>query len=131
MRLMLPVLIIPLFIPACAIAPTDPVEAYLDDPIAHVAIQQRRRPASAELATPTYNEVEVQRGLQAGELTLGMGIDDVMTVWGQPIEVQTAGDPEAGNQKWVYHNGLSDQWRTSTRRVVYFEAGRVAGWETQ
>lgn len=64
------------------------------------------------------------------DLVLGMDMNDVRSVWGAPREVQTAGDPRHGNQRWIYPNGLYSAAGVGSARVVYFEAGRVAGWET-
>ncbi|MGZ3687225.1 MAG: hypothetical protein ACXVBW_02925 [Bdellovibrionota bacterium] len=73
-------------------------------------------------------QARVQRGLASRELVVGMRPDDVRTVWGDPREVETAGDNSLGNQRWVYYDGFSFGLSASTPKMVYFENGRVVGW---
>ena len=123
----------------CAASQKDLDGESADDPIAQVALRERRRLAS--VAQPLHSrselpdaaawpdDAEIEKAWRRGELTLGMEQSDVLSIWGQPRDVEIAGDPQAGNQRWIYFSGLSEQWKISARRVVYFEAGRVAGWE--
>ena len=60
-----------------------------------------------------------------------MSTQEVRAAWGEPREVETAGDPRLGNEKWTYYNGLSSRWSISSTRIVYFEAGKVVGWRSQ
>ena len=89
---------------------------------------------AAQEARDEQKSIEL-RELEAGQanrdLVMGMLMKDVLEIWGHPLEVQTAGDPAIGNQKWVYYDGLSSRWSLSAARVVYFESGKVAGWRTQ
>lgn len=94
---------------------------YDDDPVAKAAMQVRA-PASAPSANP-----EADLG---SELTLGMSMRRVRNLWGEPQDVATAGDTLAGNQRWTYYEGLSSRWAIRSARIVYFEHGRVSGWET-
>lgn len=64
------------------------------------------------------------------DVTLGMSSQQVYSVWGEPADIETAGDPRYGNQRWIYYLGLSSPWSMRQARVVYFEQGRVVGWET-
>jgi hypothetical protein len=73
---------------------------------------------------------QIQVALTENDLVLGMQMQDVRDAWGEPRQVDTAGDPGAGNQRWMYFNGLSSRWSLSSARVVYFEAGKVVGWDT-
>ena len=74
---------------------------------------------------------EIERGLELGEIVLGMKMNDVISIWGQPREIESAGDPRSGNQKWVYLDSISSRWKLGNSRIVYFESGRVTGWDTQ
>jgi hypothetical protein len=65
---------------------------------------------------------------RTADVTYGMSPMDVRTAWGEPREVQHAGVTHSGNMRWVYNHGLNAD--TSGARVVYFENGRVAGWES-
>lgn len=64
------------------------------------------------------------------KLVLGMEMHEVLSVWGQPRDVEHAGDAHSGNQRWTYTDGLSSPWSTAQLKRVYFEEGRVSGWET-
>lgn len=74
-------------------------------------------------------EQEIQYGLAEGALVYGMKMDDVIAIWGQPRDVETAGDPRNGNQKWIYSNRPSNRWSLESFRIVYFESGTVVGWQ--
>lgn len=63
-------------------------------------------------------------------LKLGMSMDDVRSLWGEPRAIDTAGARGMGFERWTYFTGLSSRWALSSARVVYFENGHVAGWET-
>ena len=65
-----------------------------------------------------------------GDIQLGMEMKDVMDSWGEPREIQNAGDSSSGNQKWIYYEGLSSPWSMSRAREIYFEDGKVAGWRS-
>jgi hypothetical protein len=101
-------------------------ETYANDPVARAALALRtqRGPASdPSQAAPA------PRILPSDRLTLGMATHQVQALWGQPQEVENAGDPASGNQRWIYLNGLKRSWGTSNYRVVYFEKNQVVGWE--
>lgn len=125
---------------------------YENDPVARAAFSQRRirQPASSNenyapdnsnsFATGLLNFlglIDSSKGSSAAQeattagLTLGMSMPKVKRLWGQPQDVEVAGDPNSGNERWTYLNGLSSRWGTSSYRVVYFEQGQVAGWESK
>lgn len=56
-------------------------------------------------------------------VTLGMAKTDIMRSWGQPRFKEYAGDPSEQNERWIYSHG-------GVTRMIYFESGAVAGWET-
>ncbi|HTL12288.1 MAG TPA: hypothetical protein VL588_07360, partial [Bdellovibrionota bacterium] len=65
------------------------------------------------------------------EVYLGMPMEQVRTAWGDPRRIQIAGDPGFGHQRWIYETGAEAGGEGTTgTRVLYFEQGRVAGWET-
>jgi len=92
--------------------------------------------SGADLDSQAEERIEKRRQrLQAAQarrdIILGMEMQDVRSTWGEPAEIQMAGDARQGNQKWTYQEGLSSQWHISSARVIYFERGRVAGWESK
>lgn len=133
---------------------------YDNDPVAKAAFSQRRdrRPSSVDAVSQESNTQDSGGSFATGllnflgltgpadgsdgyrnpsaesqnlSLTLGMSMAKVRKLWGQPQDVEVAGDPNSGNERWTYLNGLSNQWGTSSSRVVYFEQGQVAGWESK
>lgn len=55
------------------------------------------------------------------DVTLGMRKDDVMRNWGRPDRMDVAGDPRMENERWAYQ-------RDGVTNYIYFEGGRVEGW---
>ncbi len=71
-----------------------------------------------------------QTYLAPDDIVLGMNMHDVISAWGEPGEVQNAGNTTStGNQRWVYPIGQASRLYSGENRVVYFENGRVVGWE--
>ncbi|MCC7442087.1 MAG: hypothetical protein IT285_10655 [Bdellovibrionales bacterium] len=64
------------------------------------------------------------------DVELGMPMEDVKGAWGEPRRVQMAGNPEYGNQRWIYELGGTSTGAQRAARIVYFEEGQVVGWET-
>lgn len=111
----------------CALFQFDP-DSQETDPVARAALGYR----SPSTSLPELPEEElVLDSLDDHELSVGMRMRDVLSRWGHPREVETAGDPRFGNQKWTYWEGISNRYQLLPTRVVYFEAGKVAGWETK
>mgnify|MGYP001561987397 CR=1 FL=1 len=88
----------------------------------HYSRAVARDPATSE---------SIRSALARRDLVQGMSMTDVREVWGEPGEVETAGSPTYGNQRWIYYTGLSSQNGLGSARSVYFEAGRVIGWQSE
>ncbi len=112
------------------------------DPVAAAALKLRHghlgrssmaAPAEFEdandLAEQDHLRLSAARSRQ--DVVTGMSPDEVRALWGEPREIEHAGLPGSGNERWTYFEGLSSRWSLSTARVIYFEGGRVAGWEVQ
>ena len=91
---------------------------------------------SSAAARQHYAEKEepmdrIQSAVEHQDLVLGMDMSDVKSAWGEPRDVETAGSASQGNQRWVYINGLSgsESRQLASSRAVYFERGKVVGWE--
>lgn len=55
----------------------------------------------------------------------------VLESWGDPEQIEVAGNPIYGFERWRYIRfESSQQGFKKVERLVYFEAGVVAGWET-
>ena len=62
------------------------------------------------------------QGLGPDALYLGMDKKAVLRRWGHPTHMEVAGNPKRQNERWsFYYNGRL--------RQVYFEGGRVRGWD--
>ncbi len=67
-------------------------------------------------------EHEKYFGVRPTTIGLGMSKDDVVMSFGRPLKVEVAGNPRLENERWVYNvNGAT--------KYIYFESGRVGGWE--
>ena len=74
------------------------------------------------------NRLSTPGRVRPGDVTVGMSLHEVRRSWGSPREVEFAGDSPSGNQRWIFPMGADP--RVSPARVIYFEGGRVIGWET-
>lgn len=111
---------------ACSLMPEQPesssleVSAWSDE-------RPARRPAMAAPTAERGNALNT-----ASKIRLGMSRSAVARLLGQPEAVEHAGHPTYGNERWRYSfENTSERGFTLSRRVIYFEAGAVVGWETQ
>jgi hypothetical protein len=72
----------------------------------------------------------VQNALARRDVVKGMDMVDVRQVLGTPTRVEVAGNTgeSADHQRWTYFHGLTRG--VSRAQVIYFENGKVIGWET-
>lgn len=76
---------------------------------------------------------EEMRGLiESQDIAVGMPQDYVKKSWGDPLSIEVSGNPIYRNERWKYQKFVStpEGYRKETR-LVYFEGGRVVGWETE
>lgn len=75
---------------------------------------------------------EVKETIDMGDISLGMVQEHVRKAWGEPQQVEVSGNPIYKNERWRYmkHISTPDGYRQESR-TVYFEGGRVVGWETE
>ena len=65
------------------------------------------------------------------DIAIGMPMDYVMKSWGDPLVREVSGNPLFRNEKWRYSRSISTQdGFKQEKRTVYFEGGKVVGWET-
>jgi hypothetical protein len=78
----------------------------------------------------SYTE-PVAKAIEENDITVGMSPKAVKESWGDPDIVETAGDPMYGYERWNYHRFVAgNEGYQKENRIVYFEGGRVVGWET-
>lgn len=75
---------------------------------------------------------EIQALVDINDVTVGMTKQAVRDSWGEPELVEVAGNPLYGNERWAYSEQIpsTDGFKTE-RRTIYFESGRVAGWQSR
>ncbi len=74
---------------------------------------------------------EIADMIEKNDISVGMSQKAVLESWGDPDLVEVAGSPVYGNERWRYSRftSSSDGYQKENR-IVYFESGRVVGWET-
>ncbi len=66
------------------------------------------------------------------DIAVGMTGPLVRRAWGEPVDVEASGNPIYRNERWKYLKDVPTvNGYKRERRFVYFEAGRVVGWETE
>lgn len=70
--------------------------------------------------------------IDSQDIAIGMPNELVRKSWGDPVNVESSGNALFKNEKWRYARTISssDGFKQE-KRVVYFEGGRVIGWETE
>jgi hypothetical protein len=76
-----------------------------------------------------YSE-PIAKTIEANDIALGMTQKAVTQSWGDPDAVEVAGNPLYGYERWRYNRYISgNEGYQKELRIVYFEGGRVVGWE--
>lgn len=79
----------------------------------------------------TYPD-DVAQTIESNDIALGMSQKAVMQSWGDPDAVEVAGNALYGFERWKYNRYVSgNEGYQKEMRLVYFEGGRVVGWERQ
>jgi hypothetical protein len=75
---------------------------------------------------------EFDEVVESADIAVGMPAEYVKKSWGEPDNVETSGNPIYRNERWQYNKQVSTpQGYKNEKRMVYFEGGRVVGWETE
>ena len=70
--------------------------------------------------------------MESQDVAMGMPADYVKKSWGEPENIEVSGNPIYKNERWKYLKQVSTpQGYRQEKRYVYFEGGRVVGWETE
>jgi hypothetical protein len=87
---------------------------------------------STGLNRQNQHSEEIARIIEAKDIALGMSESAVRESWGDPDLIEVAGDRVYGYKRWKYQRMVSgNAGYQREMRAVYFEGGRVVGWETQ
>lgn len=69
--------------------------------------------------------------IEENDIGVGMNQQAVRESWGDPDSVEVAGSEMYGNQAWRYTKMISsNEGYKKETRIIYFESGRVVGWES-
>jgi hypothetical protein len=72
----------------------------------------------------------IASAVEEGDVVVGMPKEAVKESWGDPENVEVAGNPQMGNERWTYTRYISSvEGYQREERVLYFEKGNVIGWE--
>ncbi len=70
--------------------------------------------------------------VESQDIAIGMPAEYVKKSWGEPTSIETSGNHIYKNERWQYLKQVSTpQGYKQEKRLVYFEGGRVVGWETE
>lgn len=70
--------------------------------------------------------------VESQDIALGMPAEYVKKSWGEPVNIEVSGNPIYRNERWQYNKQVATpQGYKQEKRHVYFEGGRVVGWETE
>ncbi len=75
---------------------------------------------------------EMKDLVEAQDISVGMPQSLVRKSWGEPERIDVSGNPDFRNERWLYHRQIStpDGFKTE-KKFVYFEGGKVIGWELE
>ncbi len=75
---------------------------------------------------------DMKEVVSSQDIAIGMQQDSVRKSWGEPQGIEVSGNPIYKNERWKYQRFVStpDGYKKETR-LVYFEGGRVVGWDTE
>lgn len=105
----------------------EPVESRNQRTSSSDSWRSRRTPAVAEETSLSAAAPESR----PGDVGMGMTRSQVLRSWGDPVSVEAAGSQNSGNEKWTYSEASTSYWQGRYERVIYFENGRVVGWQTR
>ena len=78
------------------------------------------------------NTKEYQDIMETMDIAIGMPTDFVKKAWGEPDLIEHSGNPIYKNERWKYIKQVSTpNGYHQEKRFVFFEGGRVVGWETE
>lgn len=79
----------------------------------------------------THSE-EIAQTIEENDIALGMSESAVRESWGDPDLIEVAGDSIYGYKRWRYRRIIpGNAGYQRELRSIYFEGGRVVGWETK
>lgn len=97
------------------------------------SIEARERYAQQRGLIEKFNNFDdaTLKLIEENDIAVGMNQQAVKESWGDPDLIEVAGREVYGNQAWKYTKMISsaEGYKKETR-IIYFESGRVIGWES-
>ncbi len=100
-----------------------------DDSNTDSTFSSQSAPQPLDFNSDDYRENHVTPAVQNHDIVLGMNTSEVISAWGRPRDVEVAGNG-GGNERWIYYSGNSIRYGINPEKIIYFEDGKVVGWET-
>ncbi len=97
------------------------------------SIEGRDRFAQAHGLVENYNKFDdgVIKLIENNDVAVGMNPQSVRESWGDPDSIDVAGNEIYGNQAWKYTKMISSEdGYKKEKRIIFFESGKVIGWES-
>lgn len=88
---------------------------FKDFPLVKTLVERRRALAAAS------------DDVKAGKVKVGMTAEEVRLSWGPPDRVHHSVAGSTSEEQWVYRGDVNDPY--STDQYLYFENGRLKGWQ--
>ncbi|MCB0419493.1 MAG: hypothetical protein KDD61_00755 [Bdellovibrionales bacterium] len=94
--------------------------------------RQRWATSQGFIEKSTNHNPLVSKAIENKDVVLGMNKKAVVESWGEPDLVEVSGNPMYENERWLYKRLVSsNEGFENENRVIYFEFGRVAGWDRE
>lgn len=77
-------------------------------------------------------QTDMKELVEAQDIAIGMAQALVKKSWGEPESIDISGNPQFKNERWHYSKFVStpDGYKPE-KKIVFFEAGKVVGWEVE
>ncbi len=81
-------------------------------------------------SSPTRHRRDISSLIEQNDIAVGMAREAVRESWGDPESVEVAGRRDSGNERWRYTEYVTTpEGYQQEQRLLYFEQGRLVGWE--
>lgn len=94
--------------------------------------RQRWATAKGFIERSTKHGAPVNKAIEEKDILPGMNKKAVVESWGEPDLVEVSGNPMYENERWLYKSIVSStDGFENENRIIYFEFGRVSGWNRE
>lgn len=94
------------------------------------AARERYLQSRGTSSSPSRFNRDIASLIEQSDIALGMSPQAVRESWGDPMAVEVSGRPGAGNERWLYKEFVvTQEGYQQEQRLLYFENGKLVGWE--